>query len=402
MVSAKTSEAMATTTGARLLRDRHGPQRVTFLELFFDLVYVFAITQLSHGLLEHLDWSGAFQTLVLLQAVWIAWIYTAWITNWFDPGQLAVVLVIVAIMFASLVMSAALPEAFGERGLVFALAYVAIQLGRTVFCVVALRGHPLQRNFVRVLFWFGVSAVPWLVGAYADGAARGALWALAVVVELTVAFIGFATPGLGRSQTSEWTIAGEHLIERCNLFLILALGESILVAGATFADGAFELGRVVAFVVAFSGSVAMWWIYFYRTGELATAAIASSSDQGRVGRAYSYIFVVMVAGVIVTAVGDELVIAHPTGHTEPAWLAVILGGPALFVAGHALFKQVVFGYVPWSRPIALLALAAVAPALVAAPPLVVAITATGVLIGVAVSDTAHVRQFARRATARSR
>jgi low temperature requirement protein LtrA len=140
-----------------LLRARNGgEQQVTPLELFFDLVYVFAVTQLSHRLLEHLTIRGALETLMLLLVVWGVWVYTTWFTNWFDPHRLAVRLVLVAVMLASLIMSVAIPQAFGERGLIFALAYVAIQVGRTAFTFIALRktlgnSHPLSRNFQRVL-----------------------------------------------------------------------------------------------------------------------------------------------------------------------------------------------------------------------------------------------------------
>src|SRR5918993_3034125 len=119
-----------------------GEQRVTPLELFFDLVYVFAITQLSHLLLDHPTVGGALQTLFLLLVVWWAWQYTTWFTNWFDPNALPVRLTLIAVMLASLVMSVAIPGAFGERGLMFALAYVAIQVGRTVFAVLTLAGSP--------------------------------------------------------------------------------------------------------------------------------------------------------------------------------------------------------------------------------------------------------------------
>src|ERR687893_1722113 len=142
-----------------LLRTRDGgEQRATPLELFFDLVYVFAITQLSHLLLDHLTVEGALETLFLLLAVWGAWIYTTWVTNWFDPDRLPVRLMLVAVMLASLVMSVAIPDAFGERGLMFALAYVAIQVGRTAFVLIALGGtHQLSRNFQRVLSWYVAS-----------------------------------------------------------------------------------------------------------------------------------------------------------------------------------------------------------------------------------------------------
>lgn len=377
------------------LRDRADPQRVSFLELFFDLVFVFAVTQLSHGLLDHLDWGGAYQTLLLLLAVFGAWAYTAWVTNWFDPGRTSIQLLIVGLMLASLVMSVAIPEAFGDRALMFAAGYLAIQLGRTVFVLVALRGDPLQRNFARVLFWLLVCTVFWLVGAFLGGVAQVVLWSVAVAMEFTAAWFGYPTPRLGRTRTVEWTIAGEHLVERCQLFLIIALGESILITGLTFSTGGFDVGRTSAFVVSFAGAVALWWIYFHRTGNRAVEAVAAATDPGRLGRTLSYVYVVMVAGIIVTAVGDEVVVEHPGGATEPAWLAVVLGGPALFLVGHALFVRVVFGRWSRSRLVALLVLGGLAPVLLFVSPLMVAIYATLVLVVLAAYDSMRSRRADR-------
>src|ERR687884_119196 len=235
-----------------LLRTRDGgEQRATPLELFFDLVYVFAITQLSHLLLDHLTVGGALETLFLLLAVWWAWVYTTWVANWFDPDRLPVRLMLVAVMLASLVMSVAIPDAFGERGLMFALAYVTIQVGRTVFVVIALnkslgRSAPLSRNFQRILFWLLASGVFWIIGGLLEGEARYVLWVLALAVEYAGPVFGFYTPGLGRSTTEVWTVEGGHAAERCQLFVIIALGESILVTGTTF-----EIETSVATVAAF-------------------------------------------------------------------------------------------------------------------------------------------------------
>jgi low temperature requirement protein LtrA len=135
----------------RLLRDRSGSQRVTNIELFFDLVYVFAVTQLSHHLLGDPTVRGALQTGLLLAMVWLIWAYTMWVTNWLDPEQLEVRLLLIGLMLVSLAMSAALPRAFGDLGLLVGGAYAVQQIGRTVFMVVALRGHPLQANFERIL-----------------------------------------------------------------------------------------------------------------------------------------------------------------------------------------------------------------------------------------------------------
>ncbi len=377
-------------SGARLLRPRgQGTQRVTSMELFFDLVYVFAVTQLSHLLLEDLSVRGAARTLLLLLAVWWAWVYNAWFTNWFDPDGRVVRLVLVGLMLASLIMSATLPEAFGERGLFFAGAFVAMQVGRTIFIIPSLRAEPaLRRNFQRILAWVATAGVLWLAGGLAHEAARVGLWVAALVVDYAGPVCGFFCPGLGRSQTTDWTITGGHIAERCQLFLIIALGESILVIGATFGGLPLSAGGIAAFVVAFLGSVLLWWVYFDRSAEDSSAVIASAADPGRLGRsAYTYFHLPMVAGVIVAAVGDELTIAHPGGHGSAAVTATVLGGPALFLAGHVLFKREVFGRLSVPRLVALAALAALVPLGLVGPPLLLATAATLVLAAVARSDT---------------
>jgi low temperature requirement protein LtrA len=348
-----------------LLRTRDGgEQRVTPLELFFDLVYVFAITQLSHLLLDHLTIEGALETLFLLLAVWWAWVYTTWVANWFDPDRLPVRLLLIALMLVSLVMSVAIPQAFGERGLMFALAYVTIQVGRTAFVVLALdNSSTLGRTFQRILAWFTIPAVLWVVGGLLEGEARYVLWVLALALEYAGPVTGYYTPGLGRSATGDWTVEGGHLAERCQLFVIIALGESILVTGTTFGEIEASTATVAAFVVAFVGSAALWWIYFARSAEISREIITSSEDPGRMARsAYTYFHLPMIAGIIAIAAADEFTVAHPGDRGTTASVALILGGTTLFVAGHAFFKWAVFGLLPWSRAVAIAALAMLIPA----------------------------------------
>jgi low temperature requirement protein LtrA len=332
-----------------LLRSRDGgEQPVTALELFFDLVFVFAVTQLSHRLLGHLTIGSVLGTLLLLVAMWRAWVDTTWVTNWFDPDRSPVRLMLVAVMLASLLMSVAIPEAFGERGLMFALAYATIQVGRTAFVVLALeRSSSLGRNFQRILAWLAMPAVLWVAGGLLEGEARYVLWTIAVALEYAGPVAGFWTPGLGRSTTADWTVEGGHFAERCRLFVILALGESILVTGTTFGGIEPSAATVSAFVVAFLGSVALWWVYFARSDEAARGAFSSSEDPGRLARsAYTYFHLPMIAGIIAVAAADELTVAHPGEHGTLASVALILGGTALFLAGHALFKWAVFGGCP--------------------------------------------------------
>ena len=384
-----------------------GEQPVTPLELFFDLVYVFAVTQLSHRLLEHLSVRGALETLMLLLVVWGVWVYTAWFTNWFDPDSLAVRLVLVAVMLASLVMSVAIPEAFGKRGLMFALAYVAIQVGRTAFTFIALRkslggSHPLSRTFQRILTWFVGAGVLWIIGGLLDAEARYAVWLLALAVDYSGPVVGYYIPGLGRSRTQEWTIEGGHFAERCQLFVIIALGESILVTGTTFGQIEASTATVSAFVVAFLGSVALWWIYFSRSAEAAREVISSSEDPGRLGRsAYTYFHLPMIAGIIAVAAADELTVAHPGDRGTASSVALTLGGTALFLVGHAFFKRAVFGMLPWSHVVAIAALAALIPVGFAIPTLVLSGAAGLIVVVLAAWDTlahgGHVR-WPRRST----
>jgi low temperature requirement protein LtrA len=390
------------------LRARNGSEQpVTPLELFFDLVYVFAVTQLSHRLLEHLSVRGALETLMLLLVVWGVWVYTAWFTNWFDPNRLAVRLVLVAVMLASLVMSVAIPEAFGERGLMFALAYVAIQVGRTAFTFIALRkslggSHPLSRTFQRILTWLVGAGVLWIIGGLLDAEGRYVLWLLALAVDYSGPGVGYYIPGLGRSRTEEWTIEGGHFAERCQLFIIIALGESILVTGTTFAEIEPSAVAVSAFVVAFVGSVALWWIYFARSAEAASEVIASSEDPGRLGRsAYTYFHLPMIAGIIAVAAADEFTVAHPGDRGTASSVALTLGGTALFLAGHAFFKWAVFRVLPWSHVVAMAVLAVLMPVGFAIPTLALSGAAGLIVVGLAVWDTlaygGHVRS-PRRAT----
>jgi low temperature requirement protein LtrA len=371
-----------------LMRKRSGEQRVTNIELFFDLVYVFAITQLSHFLLAHATVRGALQAGLLLAMVWTVWAYTTWVTNWVDPEQMAVRLLLVALMLASMTMSISLPRGFGDLGLWVGGAYAVQQIGRSVFVVIALRGDPLQANFKRILAWCVVSSALAVGGGFAHGYGRDLLWVLAVGVDLAGGTVGFATPWLGRSRTSDWTIEGGHFAERCQAFVLIALGESIVIIGATLsADKSATVASVTGFVVAFAGSVALWWLYFDQSAAAAAQRIARSDDPGRLGRsAYHIVHPVIVAGIIVAAAADEKVLSAPgaTPSTASAWM--ILGGPALFLAGHAAFKFLVWRVVSWPRLAGIAVLALLALAAKAMPALALAICAAAVVTAVAVTD----------------
>jgi low temperature requirement protein LtrA len=323
-----------------LRRDGAERGRVAMVELFFDLVFVFAVTQLSHTLLAHLDAPGALRTGLLLVAVWWVWIYTSWFTNWLDPERAPVRMALFVLMLAGLVLSASIPQAFGARGLAFAAAYVFMQVGRTLFFLWAARAEAvaMRRNFQRISVWLSLAAVFWIGGALAPGEARLPLWAVALGIEVLSPLLYFWVPGLGRSRVQDWNVDGGHMAERCALFVIIALGESLLVSGATFAEVAWSVPVVSAFAFTFVGAVAMWWLYFDKGLAAGHHRIAHAQDPGRHARMnYTYLHLPIVAGIILCAVADELVLAHPD-HASNAGIAVTLGGPALYLTGVGAFK----------------------------------------------------------------
>jgi low temperature requirement protein LtrA len=388
------SDTHAAPRSGSLLRSRQAHARVTNVELFFDLVFVFAITQLSHRLLEHLSLSGALQTGFLLFAVWWVWMYTCWFTNWVDPDRPTVRMLMFLAMLAGLMMSAAIPDAFGHQGLLFAIGYSFIQLARSTFAVVATRRHDagVHRDFSRILAWLTLSAVFWIAGGFLGGAGRVLAWVLALSIEIIGPMFGYHVPGIGRSRTSDWKIDGAHMAERCALFVIIALGESILVTGATAAERPATTPAVCAFVIAFLGSVAMWWIYFNIGAERGSQQIATSGDPGRVGRAvYTFFHVPIIAGIVVCAVADELTIAHPAGHMSPAFALTLLGGPALYLAGNVFFKRASAQHHPLSHLVGLGMLLLLAFVAMRLTPLALGATTTAVLILVALWET---RSFA--------
>jgi len=320
--------------------------------------------------------------------VWLVWAYTTWVTNWLDPERIAVRLLLLALVPASLVLSAALPDAFGSRGLAVGAAYAAMQIGRSAFAVVALNGQPLQRNYQRILAWCVVSGVLAILGGLKAGHARELLWVGAVGVDLAGGIVGFYTPGLGRSSTADWTIEGGHFAERCQAFILIALGESIVVTGTTLSrlhriSGA-EIG---AFAAAFIGSVGLWWLYFDRSADESAKVIAASADPGRLGRsAYHFIHPIMVAGIIVIAAGDEVMLSRPgtVGDAAVSWM--ILGGIAAFIAGHAAFKATIWRRISWPRVAAIVLLALLGLLAPHVSALILGGCAAAVVVAVAIAD----------------
>jgi low temperature requirement protein LtrA len=377
----------------------HGHHRVTYAELFFDLVFVFAVTQIAHTLLAHFTPLGVLQVTLLFLAVWWVWVFTTWITNWLDPEQTPVRLLLFAMMLGGLVLSTSIPTAFEGRGLWFAIAYAAMQVGKTVFLWVSTPPSRMlaRLNAIRITAWLSMSAVFWIAGGLAEGQWRLVLWAIALVIEYISPAVRFWIPRYGASSVTDWVVEGGHMAERCALFVIIALGESVIVTGATFADLTWSTETVTAFVSVLAGSIAMWWIYFHKGAEAGSEEISRSSEPGRLARlAYTYLHMPIVAGIIICAVADELVLKHPGGHSDLKTVVSSIGGPLLFLFGTILFKYSFRGFLQLSHGFGIIALCLLAWFAGQLPPLMLSILTTAIMIVVAVWESLSLRSPAHK------
>ena len=374
--------------------------RVTFVELFFDLVFVFAVTQISHTLLHHFTPLGAVHVAVLFLAVWWVWVYTAWVTNWLNPELTPVRLLLFSMMLGGLVLSTTIPTAFEGRGLWFAIAYAAMQVGRTAFWLFATPRHrtAVRHNAIRILTWLSISAVLWIAGGLSEGDTRLWLWIAAVTWEYISPAARFWVPKLGFSSVEAWAVEGGHMAERCALFVIIALGEAIVVNGATFAELDWTANNILAFVSALVGAIAMWWIYFHKGAEAGAERISKSAESGRLARlAYTYLHTPIVAGIILTAVSDELVLKHPTGHSDTRTIVSTVGGPLVFLIGTILFKYAIRGFLQLSHGVGIILLLVLWWFAADLSPLWLSVATTMILIVVAVWESVSLGSEAEEA-----
>src|SRR5262245_10447879 len=218
--------------------------------------------------------------VLVLAVVWWAWNYTSWVTSELDPDSTVVRLLLLGLMFASLLMAVAIPEAFGDRAMLFAASYVTIQVGRHLFLtfVSASRGTIERERALRILIWLSASGVFWLAGGAADGSTRTLLWLIALAIDYGGPAVVYWVPGRPRLGNESWDVETSHFAERFQLFIIIALGESIVITGATTAGYELELARLTGFALAFLATAAMWWLYFNYVAAIAQRRLETASN----------------------------------------------------------------------------------------------------------------------------
>lgn len=307
-------------------------ERVTPLELFLDLIFVFALTQVTALIYGDPTWAGLVKGMLVLSILWWAWAAYAWLTNTINPEEGAVRLAMFGAMAAMLIASLAVPDVFGDDAFLFACAYAVVRIAHLALYAVAGRG---DRDLLAAIARLGTGSLIGIallfVASALDGPVQTAVWALAVVIDLLGAWIGG-----GRG----WRLEAGHFAERHGLIIIIALGESIVAVGVG-ATTDLGPGVVAAAILGLAVAGALWWAYFDVVAIVAERRLreATGSGQLRMARdSYSYLHLPMVAGIVLFAVGVKKTLADMDESLEIVPAVALCGGVALYLVAHVLFR----------------------------------------------------------------
>jgi low temperature requirement protein LtrA len=318
---------------SRFSATRREGERVTPLELFFDLVFVLALTQCTALMAYDQTWSGLAQGLLVLGVLWWAWVGYSWLTSVIDPEEGVVRLVIFVAMAAMLIVSLSVQKAFGNLALSFAFGIGIYRTAHIVlFWLAGADDKDLRRSVTGLAVSTAVAVAILLLASLFDGLAQGALWALAIFLDMAGPYF-FGADG--------WKLVPGHFAERHGLILIIALGESIVAIGVG-ASGALSLGIGAAAVLGIFLAAALWWTYFDVVA-LISAKRLSQAEVGRVQNelardSYSYVHLLLIAGVVMIALGLKVTIGHYDEHLHDVPAFALLGGVAIYLIGLVAFR----------------------------------------------------------------
>lgn len=326
---------MSTTTSGRLGPVRRDDEaRVKPLELFFDLIFVLAITQVTALIADQPTWQGLAKGVLVMALLWWTWVGYAWLTSVVDPEEGAVRFAMFAAMGALIIVALCVPEAFDDRALLFALAYGGVRFAHIWLFWLASRDDPALRASVNGLAVSTAIGVGLIVGAsFLDAELQGAVWAVALLIDYGGPLL-FGVEG--------WTIAPGHYAERHGLILIIALGESIVAIGVGAEGIAVDAGEVLAAVGGVAIASALWWLYFDVVALVAERRLSNAKpgrERNSIARdSYSYLHLPMVIGIVLCALGLKKTIEHVEDPLKVIGAIGLLGGPALYLLAHVAFR----------------------------------------------------------------
>lgn len=359
-----------------ILRDP-AEQEVSPLELLFDLVFVLGVAQLTRHLVARPTWRGAAETLVLYLPIFAVWFYTSWAATLYSLSHPRARRMMIAVMIAGLFLNASLTRAFSDAAWVFVIGLLVIQIGRTAWMLTTHLDPINHDHFRRTLVWLAATAPLWIAGAALGAQDRLAVWGAAAAIDLAGTWLAHPMPHR-RLRSERLEFGGEHLMERCRLFLLIALGETVVTPGTALASAPIRATSLLSGASAIGGTLCLWWLYF-RAEPIALRHVSHTEDRVYASRMAGNGLLVMIAGLIALAAGNALVIDHPTRDATLALALLLFGGPTLFLLTQAWYLRLVFGAAPRSHLLAIAALAAVIAAALPAPTLVAGIGVVAVL-----------------------
>lgn len=312
--------------------------KVAPLELFFDLIFVFALIQLSHHLAEHLSWRGVAETATLLVAVLSVWSYTSWAATMIPVSRATCTAMLLVVTMFGLIMNAAIGSAFSDAAWSFVIPMLCIQIGRTVWTITNAPTQDYKQHFKALLIWLFIASPLWIIGANADADTRLFWWGAAVLIDLLGAYLAHPIPG-HRLNFEQLPFDAEHMLERYNLFLIIALGETILMTGSSIAKHATDLMTLWAGSCALLITISLWALAFGSIQKHAEAHATVTINPVRISHYAMNVTTIMVACLIVLAVGNEKVIHHPSEHATLATGLMISMAPGIFLFMQGLFLK---------------------------------------------------------------
>ncbi len=348
-------------------------ERVTPLELFFDLVFVLALTQCTTLIAQTPTWEGMLKGLLVLAVLWWSWVGYAWLTSVVDPEEGSVRLAMFAAMAAFLVCALCVPGAFGSEALLFACAYAVVRTAHIVLFLLASRGDPaLRRSVLGLAASTALGTGMLFIAAFTGGAMQLALWGVALVIDMGGPYL-FGADG--------WKLVPGHFAERHGAIVIIALGESIVVIGAG-SKAVIASSVVVAAVLGIAIAAALWWAYFDVTAIIAARRLAKAREgreRNEIARdSYSYLHFPMVAGIALIAVGIQRTLQHVDAPLRTVSAAALLGGASLYLLAHVAFRLRNMGSLSTRRLVCAILLLALIPVGARLP----ALAALGILAAV--------------------
>lgn len=319
---------------------RENEYRVAPIELFFDLVFVFALIQLSHHLVDHLSWRGVAETAVMLVAVLSVWSFTSWTATLIPVHKPGSAWMVLTVMLLGLLMNASISKAFATASWGFVVPLLLIHLGRTLWTIIYAPDKAYKEHYIRLLIWHVTTIPLWIIGAMVDEHSRLLWWMAAVIIELVGTWLAHPVPGK-RLRSERMPFDADHMVERCSLFVIIALGETVLTTGTSIAKSPTDPMTLLTGSFALVGTMSLWALAFGSAQRHLIRHIEHTIDPVRVSRHAMNAVTIMVAGLLAIAVANKLTIQHPTEHASIVLGIMMGGGPALFLLAQSWYLHAV-------------------------------------------------------------